>query len=145
MDAPSSHSLASVSQSHTSSYTFYAKGSAAPYVAVRQTCTEESDGNANHFVQHIEQKADGSFSKGAEPKISFSYGIAPATTSANGRTTIRQGVRVQLLRVARDPRVRRLPLRLWRAGRTRSYAQRLGCLELLMISTGPTHDSTLLA
>ncbi|KAH7101234.1 hypothetical protein BKA62DRAFT_190693 [Auriculariales sp. MPI-PUGE-AT-0066] len=88
MDAPSSHVLASVSKSSSSSYTVYAPNSDAPYIAVRQTCTAESDGNASHLVHNIKQQTDGSFTKRAEPKSAFTYGVVPFSSSGTGKATV---------------------------------------------------------
>ena len=88
MTVSSSHSLATVSTTRSSSYTVYVKDTVAPFVSVRQTCTADSDGNASHLVHHLEQKQDGSFVKRAEPETAFVYGTSPFTPSASGRTTV---------------------------------------------------------
>jgi len=88
MSVTSSHSLATVSASRSSSYTVYVENSVAPFVSVRQTCTADSDGNASHLVHHLEQKQDGSFVKRAEPETTFVYATSPFTPSVSGRTTV---------------------------------------------------------
>ncbi|KZV93823.1 hypothetical protein EXIGLDRAFT_33087 [Exidia glandulosa HHB12029] len=74
-----SHTLATVRNSHSSSFTFHAE-TAEPYVAVKQVCSA-GDGNVEHKVTNIDVSADGKSASVVEAETVTRYGSVLANGS----------------------------------------------------------------